>query len=227
MTKAMAAIIRDMSEELNSLKARKEEIKKKALEHRDTFTDQEQADTRAAIKEINDKIKEKEERLAELRSEAEKNEKGVENMDNTLLHYSENMSRADLFETVEYRSAFFKKLQKTFHKPGGIPSGSIHPALFYLAVDYPYDIQVQQQGGIAEYSHIQLAVPIIAAVLPGDLEIFQYRLHIFFRQGHCSVYFKGKYLARLYLLPPPEGTFDKHSGQCKHTPAEISAQPDK
>lgn len=112
MTKAMAAIIRDMSEELNSLKARKEEIKKKALEHRDTFTDQEQADTRAAIKEINDKIKEKEERLAELRSEAEKNEKGVENMDNTLLHYSENMSRADLFETVEYRSAFFKKLQK-------------------------------------------------------------------------------------------------------------------
>lgn len=112
MTKAMAAIIRDLNEELSTLKARKDEIKRKALEHRDTFTDKEQAETRAALKDINDKIKEKEDRLAELRSEAENQNKGAENMDNTLLHYSEGISRADLFDTVEYRSAFFKRLQR-------------------------------------------------------------------------------------------------------------------
>ena len=62
--------LRDLNLDLEGLKARKEAIKKKALEHRDSLTSEEQLAFRSEKEDIENKIKEIEERkaaLAELR----------------------------------------------------------------------------------------------------------------------------------------------------------------
>ena len=62
--------LRDLNLDLEGLKARKEAIKKKALEHRDSLTSEEQQAFRSEKEDIEKKIKEIEERkaaLAELR----------------------------------------------------------------------------------------------------------------------------------------------------------------
>ena len=103
--------LRDVNSELVELRARKEAIKKKALEHRSTITTAEQAELRAAADTIKQQIAEKEARLAELRSKTENLKEGENNMNNEMLHFKEGMERSDILATEEYRSAYFKTMQ--------------------------------------------------------------------------------------------------------------------
>lgn len=104
--------LRDINLEIEGLKARKEAIKKKALEHRDTITSDEQLSVRSELSEITEQIKKLELRRAEIQVSAEnKNSEGENSMNNQMLHYTEGMTRADVLSTAEYRSAYFKTLQ--------------------------------------------------------------------------------------------------------------------
>ncbi len=105
------AELRDIDLNIQELNARKEAVKKKALEHRDSIEDEEQARLRAERAEIEGKLAELEQRKKDLQRQA-KEEKGENRtMDNALLHYKDGMERADVLATVEYRTAFFKKMQ--------------------------------------------------------------------------------------------------------------------
>jgi len=103
--------LRDVNTELEELRARKEAIKKKALEHRSTITSDEQKQYRAEADKIKEQIAQKEARLAELRAITENLKEGENNMNNELLHFKEGMERSDIFATAEYRSAYFKRMQ--------------------------------------------------------------------------------------------------------------------
>lgn len=104
--------LRDINLELEGLKARKEAVKKKALEHRDTIIADEQSAVRSELSEITGQIKKLEQRRAEIQASAEnKNSEGENSMNNQMLHYTEGMARADVLSTAEYRSAYFKTLQ--------------------------------------------------------------------------------------------------------------------
>lgn len=110
MNKYLEELI-DLNEELKELRSKKEEIKRKALEHRSTITPESQKEFRAAADEIQKQISAKEARRAELEALAENNYQGEQNMNNDMLHFKEGMERAELFATAEYRSAYFKTLQ--------------------------------------------------------------------------------------------------------------------
>nr|DAX95793.1 MAG TPA: major capsid protein [Caudoviricetes sp.] len=104
--------LRDLNLDLEGLKARKEAIKKKALEHRDKIIDEkEQEAFRSEKEQIENEIKEIEKRKAALIARGQNNNQGDTNMDNNILHFKEGMERSDILSTAEYRSAFFKSLQ--------------------------------------------------------------------------------------------------------------------
>lgn len=103
--------LRDVNSELKELRARKEAIKKKALEHRSTIPSAEQQQYRAEMQKIKEQIAQKETRIEELRALTENFKEGENNMNNEMLHFKEGMERADVFATAEYRSAYFKKMQ--------------------------------------------------------------------------------------------------------------------
>lgn len=102
---AITEQVRNINLELESLKARKDAIKAKALEHRDSVTDLEIDSAKKEVEEVNEKIIEKERELEEVQKRGEKI------MNNEILHFDEKMERCDVLATAEYRSAFFKKLQ--------------------------------------------------------------------------------------------------------------------
>ena len=109
--------LRDINLELEQLRQKKEDIKKKAQEHRSAVSEAEiraaleEADNaKAEIEQINQKINELEARKAKLaKQNAEKGE--LRNMEVKVLHLEDGMERADILSTVEYRRAFFKRLQ--------------------------------------------------------------------------------------------------------------------
>lgn len=104
--------LRDLSLEIDELKRKKEEVKRKALEHRSAITNEEMDKIFEERARLEKEIKEKEERKATLMAEAEDENQGEERiMNNELLHYKDGMERAEIHATAEYRSAYFKKLQ--------------------------------------------------------------------------------------------------------------------
>lgn len=111
-------LLRDIDLEIDQIKARKEELKKRLLEHRSQTTEEEFRQIKAEKESLDRQIKEKEERRARIVAEAEKeeNENRGENsnmiMNNELLHFKDGMDRAEVISTAEYRTAFFKNLQK-------------------------------------------------------------------------------------------------------------------
>lgn len=110
MNKFLEELI-DLNAELKELRSKKDEIKRKALEHRSTIPSEEQKALRADAEKIKEQIRAKEARRAELEALAENTNQGEENMNNQMLHFKEGMERGELFETAEYRSAYFKTLQ--------------------------------------------------------------------------------------------------------------------
>lgn len=111
-------LLRDIDLEIEQIKARKEELKKRLLEHRSQTTEEEFRQIKAEKESLEKQIKEKEERREKIIADAEKEE--IENrgendnmiMNNELLHFKDSMDRAEVISTVEYRTAFFKNLQK-------------------------------------------------------------------------------------------------------------------
>jgi len=100
--------LRDLNLDIEELKKRKEEIKRKALEHRDAISSAQVDEAIAEVEKINEKIKDLENRKQELI----KNYGGEERkMDNTILKEFDKMTRADILSSNEYRTAFFKRLQ--------------------------------------------------------------------------------------------------------------------
>lgn len=98
--------LRDLNLELESLKARKDAIKKQLAEHRDNFTDEEIAtstkqatEIRNSIKEIEEKIKLAQEKVS---AENEKNQ-------NRSIEKMENLEKRS---TMEYRKAFMDYIQR-------------------------------------------------------------------------------------------------------------------
>ena len=112
MNKQLADELRDVNLELEGLKARKDAIKKKALEHRDNLTKVERDAMLSEASALKEQIKKLENRRDELSASAEKNEQGEnETMNNTILHFKEGIERVEIFSTAEYRSAYFKTMQ--------------------------------------------------------------------------------------------------------------------
>lgn len=104
--------LRNIDLDVEALNARKAAIKQKAIEHRDSLSDAEQEKLRAEKIEIESKLASLEQRKKDLLLQANQNNKGENNtMDNALLHFKDGMERADVFSTVEYRSAYFKTMQ--------------------------------------------------------------------------------------------------------------------
>lgn len=104
--------LRNIDLDVEALNARKAAIKQKAIEHRDSLSDAEQEKLRAEKIEIESKLASLEQRKKDLLLQANQNNKGENNtMDNALLHFKDGMERADVFATVEYRSAYFKTMQ--------------------------------------------------------------------------------------------------------------------
>ena len=107
-------MIRDLNLDIETLKARKDAIKKAALQHRDTVTDLEVDEAKAEVLKINDEIKTKEQALEDAQKRSQEQYKAIKEkneMNNQLLHYDEKMDRADILATAEYRSAFLKTMQ--------------------------------------------------------------------------------------------------------------------
>ncbi len=75
MNKKLADELRDLSLELEGLNARKEAIKKKALEHRDSLTKDERANMLQEAESLKEQIQKLEQRRAEI-TETAKKEKG-------------------------------------------------------------------------------------------------------------------------------------------------------
>lgn len=98
--------LRNTTFDIEELKKRKAEIKQLALEHRD---ENEIDSSIEEVRKINDDIKSLEDKKIKLNEKEKRGE--INNMDNTILHFTENMERADILATAEYRNAFFKKLQ--------------------------------------------------------------------------------------------------------------------
>ena len=98
--------LRDLNLELESLKARKDAIKKQLAEHRDTLTDEqiatsttEATEVRDAIKSVEEKIKLAQEKVS---AENEKNQnRSIEKMENV-----------EKRSTMEYRKAFMDYIQR-------------------------------------------------------------------------------------------------------------------
>ena len=89
--------VRNLNLELESLKARKDAIKKQLAEHRDAFTDEKVTETRAEVENLKSKIQETENKLKEAQERAKVNQNKEErkiNMENN--------------EKVNIREAFAK-----------------------------------------------------------------------------------------------------------------------
>ncbi len=111
MNRELAGELREINLELEGLKARKDAIKKKALEHRDSFTQSEQKAMLKEAESLKEQIQKLENRRSEITEAAEKEKGETETMNNTILHYKEGMERVEIFSTAEYRSGYFKKMQ--------------------------------------------------------------------------------------------------------------------
>ena len=91
--------VRNLNLELESLKARKDAIKKQLAEHRDAFTDEKVTETRAEVENLKSKIQETENKLKEAQERAKVNQNKEErkiNMENN--------------EKVNIRQAFAKHI---------------------------------------------------------------------------------------------------------------------
>lgn len=102
---ARTAELRDLFADKQALEEKRKQIKEKALTHRDDVAGAKHA--KSEIEEIDRQLREVDEKIKKIQKEGEEKRQ----MDNKLLHFDEKMERADVLNTVEYRSAFFKKLQ--------------------------------------------------------------------------------------------------------------------
>ena len=104
--------LRDIDLDIEALNARKAAVKQKAIEHRDSLSDNEQEKLRTEKTEIESKLASLEQRKKDLQAQANQKEKGENStMDNALLHFKDGMEREDVFATAEYRNAYFKTMQ--------------------------------------------------------------------------------------------------------------------
>lgn len=118
--------LRDLFANKAELNEKRKQLKAKALEKREDISTEDLDAAIAEIKEIDDKLKEIETKISEAREaeaskEQDASEEDVEQenkdkkkeeriMKNTI-NYNENMKREEIFETREYATAFFKRLQ--------------------------------------------------------------------------------------------------------------------
>ncbi|MGN1200862.1 MAG: phage major capsid protein [Candidatus Caccovivens sp.] len=118
--------LRDLFANKSELNEKRKQLKAKALEKREDVSAEELDAAIAEIKEIDEKLKEIETKISEAREaeaskEQDASEEDVEqeNKDNqkeerimkNTINYNENMKREEIFETREYATAFFKRLQ--------------------------------------------------------------------------------------------------------------------
>ena len=96
--------LRDLFADKEALSKKRKALKEQALSHRD-------ADEMSAaidqVKAIDEQIRSIDDKIKKIQTESEENRK----MDNNMLHFNDKMSRAEVLETLEYRDAFFKRLQ--------------------------------------------------------------------------------------------------------------------
>ena len=109
-------MLRDESNAIEALTARREELKRKLEEHRSgNISEEEFEKLSAERKDIEKELALRTKRRDELTAAAEKNKDQGEGrgiMNNDILHFKDGMERADVPATAEYRSAFFKRLQR-------------------------------------------------------------------------------------------------------------------
>lgn len=101
------AELRDLNLELESLKARKNAIKSKLAEHRDSFTDEDIANSTNEANEIRTQINSVQEKIknAQERAKIEEERKGETN-------FMENIPNVDKRSSMEYRKAFMEYIQR-------------------------------------------------------------------------------------------------------------------
>lgn len=101
------AELRDLNLELESLKARKNAIKTKLAEHRDSFTDNDIANSTNEANEIRTQIESVQEKIknAQERAKIEEEKRGEKN-------YMENNENVEKRSSMEYRKAFMNFIQR-------------------------------------------------------------------------------------------------------------------
>ena len=106
MTNAIAEL-RDLNLELESLKDRKNAIKTKLAEHRDSFTDEDITNSTAEANEIRTQIASVQEKIkvAQERAKIEEEKRGDKN-------YMENNENVEKRSSIEYRKAFMDYIQR-------------------------------------------------------------------------------------------------------------------
>ena len=101
--------VRNLNLELESLKARKDAIKKQLAEHRDAFTDEKVTETRAEVENLKSKIQETENKLKEAQERAKVNQNKEErkiNMENNeKVNIREAFAKHVLFQSTNGKRA--------------------------------------------------------------------------------------------------------------------------
>lgn len=109
-------MLRDENNAIEQLTARREELKRKLEEHRSGNISAEEFEKLSAErKDIEKELALRTKRRDELTAAADKNKNQGEGrgiMNDNLLHFKDGMESADIPATAEYRSAFFKRLQR-------------------------------------------------------------------------------------------------------------------
>ena len=109
-------MLRDENNAIEQLNARREELKRKLEEHRSGNISAEELEKLSAErKDIEKELAIRTKHRDELSAAAEKNKEQGEGrsiMNDKLLHFKDGMERDDVPATAEYRSAFFKRLQR-------------------------------------------------------------------------------------------------------------------
>lgn len=109
-------MLRDENNAIEQLNARREELKRKLEEHRGGNISAEELEKLSAErKDIEKELALRTKHRDELSAAAEKNKEQGEGrsiMNDKLLHFKDGMERDDVPATAEYRSAFFKRLQR-------------------------------------------------------------------------------------------------------------------
>ena len=109
-------MLRDENNELERLAAKRDELKKKLEEHRSgNISEEELKQMTEERKDIEKEISLRTKHRDELIAAAEKNKnqgEGRNIMNENILHFKDGMERMDVIATAEYRSAFFKRLQR-------------------------------------------------------------------------------------------------------------------
>ena len=109
-------MLRDENNAIEQLTAKREELKRRLEEHRSGNISAEEFEKLSAErKDIEKELALRTKRRDELTAAAEKNKNQGEGrgiMNNDILHFKDGMERADVPATAEYRSAFFKRLQR-------------------------------------------------------------------------------------------------------------------